>query len=130
MIVADSGVWIDFINGISTAKTARLRDALETEPVLMGDLILCEILRGARSERDAAQIEARLAALEFRAMGGRRIAVQAARNYRNLRGRGITVRKLTDLLIATFCIMHGHRLLHADRDYDPLAAHLGLQVVA
>jgi len=127
MIVADSGVWIDFIDGIASPATDRLREALASEVVLMGDLILCEILRGARNERDASRIEARLAPLEFSAMGGRRIAVQAARNYRTLRGLGITVRKTVDLLIGTFCIEHGYRLLHADRDYASMAAHLGLR---
>lgn len=127
MIVADSGVWIDFINGIANPATGRLREALASEVVLMGDLILCEILRGARNERDAGRIEARLAPLEFSGMGGRRIAVQAARNYRTLRGLGITVRKTVDLLIGTFCIEHGYRLLHADRDYASMGTHLGLR---
>lgn len=127
MIVADSGVWIDFINGIANPATGRLREALASEAVLMGDLILCEILRGTRNERDASRIEAQLAPLEFSAMGGHRIAVQAARNYRTLRGLGITVRKAVDLLIGTFCIEHGYRLLHADRDYASMVAHLGLR---
>ena len=41
----------------------------------------------------------------------------------------ITVRKTIDMLIGTFCIEHGYGLLHADRDYDPMERHLGLQVV-
>jgi len=55
-------------------------------------------------------------------------AVQAARNSRALRARGITVRKTIDTLIATCCIRNGHVLLHSDRDFDPFVAHLGLQV--
>jgi hypothetical protein len=57
------------------------------------------------------------------------LAVQAAANYRLLREKGITVRKTIDLLIATFCIENNHVLLHADRDFDPIQTHLGLQVV-
>ena len=129
MIVADSSVWIDYFNGIANVKTERLREALASEPVLLGDLILCEVLRGARSERDAHGIEAVLAALDFAAMGGRKIAVKAARNYRHLRRRGVTGRSAIDLMIGTFCIEHEHRLLHADRDFNTMVDHLGLQVV-
>ncbi len=57
------------------------------------------------------------------------LAVLAAKNYRRLRGLGITIRKTADLIIGTFCIAHGHRLLHDDRDFDPMAAHLGLVTV-
>lgn len=56
------------------------------------------------------------------------IAVQAARNDRFLRGRGITIRKRIDMIIGTFCLASGHVLLHDDRDFDPMAEHLGLRI--
>jgi hypothetical protein len=46
-----------------------------------------------------------------------------------LRRQGVTVRKLVDCLIATFVIEHNFALLHSDRDFDPFAAYLGLEVV-
>ena len=61
-------------------------------------------------------------------MLGESLAVRAARNYRSLRERGTTVRKTVDMIIGTFCIEGGHRLLHDDRDFAPMAQHLGLQV--
>ena len=33
-----------------------------------------------------------------------------------------------DLIIGTYCMEHGHSLLHADRDFDPMAEHLGLRI--
>jgi len=57
------------------------------------------------------------------------IAVKAARNYRILRGRGITLPGTIDLIIATFCVEHGYSLLHDDRDFDVMAAHIGLRVL-
>jgi predicted nucleic acid-binding protein len=62
-------------------------------------------------------------------MIGPEIAVAAARNYRRLRARGITVRKTIDTLIATFCIARKHLLLHSDRDFDSFERYLGLRVV-
>ena len=52
-----------------------------------------------------------------------------AENYRALRQRGYTVRKMTNCWIATFCLLHGHRLLHRDRDFYPFEKVLGLGVV-
>jgi len=39
------------------------------------------------------------------------------------------VRKTTDYLIATFCLLRGHALLHRDADYDAFEHHLGLAVI-
>lgn len=61
-------------------------------------------------------------------IGGREIAIQAARNFRTLRKAGVTIRKTIDTLIATRCIESGYDLLHSDRDFDPFARLLGLRV--
>jgi predicted nucleic acid-binding protein len=39
------------------------------------------------------------------------------------------VRTTIDTLIATFCIVEGHELLHCDRDFDPFERYLGLRVL-
>jgi predicted nucleic acid-binding protein len=64
---------------------------------------------------------------EVVAVGGVGLALQAADNYRQLRRLGITVRKAIDLLIGTYCIAQDCDLLHSDRDFDPMAEHLGLR---
>jgi predicted nucleic acid-binding protein len=97
--------------------------------ILVGDLIMTEVLQGARDEAHAARIERGLRAFGVVRMLDDALAVQAARHYRALRTRGITVRKTIDLLIATFCIARGHTLLHDDRDFAPMADHLGLRVL-
>jgi predicted nucleic acid-binding protein len=60
-------------------------------------------------------------------IGGREVAVQAARNFRALRALGVTVRKTIDTIIATRCIESRLPLLYSDRDFDPFVAHLGLR---
>jgi predicted nucleic acid-binding protein len=57
------------------------------------------------------------------------MAPRVARNYRTLRGLGITIRKTADLIIGTFCIENDFALLHNDRDFIPMQTHLGLQSV-
>src|SRR3546814_19987748 len=59
-------------------------------------------------------------------IGGRDVAIQAARNFQTLRGKRITVRKTIDTLIATRCIEDGLSLLYSDRDFEPFVEHPGL----
>jgi predicted nucleic acid-binding protein len=129
MIVVDASVWIDYFNGRPTPETDKLDALLGQEPLIVGDITLTEVLQGFRSDAHFRKALALLGALEFREMLGRDAAIESAHNYRRLRTKGVTVRKTIDVMIATFCIRHGHELLHADRDFDPMERHLELQVV-
>jgi predicted nucleic acid-binding protein len=126
VIVVDSSVWIDFLNGRNVPHVERLRAVLGTHEIIIGDLMLCEVLQGLDGERVARQVEALLRRFEIVPMAGEAIAVAAARNFRSLRKRGITIRKTIDLLIGTWCIENRRALLHNDSDFRPMAQHLGL----
>ena len=129
MIVVDSSVWIDFFNGKRTSQTDWLDSALGNTPILMGDLILAEVLQGFQSERDFRIAGDLLSRLPFMPMVGQALALESALNYRLLRKKGVTVRKTIDVMIGTFCIHHRFPLLHDDRDFDPMARVLGLEVL-
>jgi predicted nucleic acid-binding protein len=126
VIVVDSSVWIDFLNGRKASHVERLRTALGVDEIVVGDLMLCEVLRGLGSERDARQVESLLRRFEVVPMAGEAIAVSAARNFRSLHRQGITIRKTIDLLIGTWCIENRRPLLHNDSDFKLMAQHLGL----
>ena len=127
MILVDSSVWIDLLNDVVTEQVRRLRALLPTTPLLIGDLILCEVLQGFRIEAEAKLVERSLSRFEAVSLIDPELAVKAAVNYRFLRRRGITVRKTIDVIIATYCIQRGHSLLHSDRDFAPMERLLGLQ---
>lgn len=127
MIVVDTSVWIGHLRDLPTTPVGKLRALESFADVLVGDFILLEILQGARDERDASRIGIALRQFPIATMLGPDLAVAAARHYRALRGLGITVRNTVDLMIATFCIAQGHRLLHDDRDFEPFVEHLGLR---
>ena len=129
MTLVDTSVWIDYFNERPTPEANLLDRLLVTERLLIGDLILAEVLQGFRAETDFNRARTLLGAFEFQPLVGRDIAITAAQNYRTLRAKGVTVRKTIDAMIATFCIQHGHALLHSDRDFDPFERHLGLRVV-
>lgn len=128
MIVVDSSVWIDFLRGSRTLEVDRLSRLLGRQPLLVGDVILLEVLQGIANDAEAARVEAALRRFAIEPMLDDRLAVAAAAHYRRLRALGITVRKTIDLIIGTFCIARGHALLTSDRDFRPMAMHLGLRL--
>jgi predicted nucleic acid-binding protein len=129
MWIVDSSVWIDYFNGRINPQTETLDRALGTHALGVGDLILCEVLQGFQDQREFEAARAAFKRLTIFAMGGERLAIQSAENFRALRRRGITVRKTIDCLIATFVIDQGFALLHNDRDFDAFETYLGLNVV-
>ncbi len=129
MILVDSSVWISHLRGDRTQATAKLEAAAMREPLLIGDLILLEVLQGARDEAHAMSIERGLRSYAVVPLLNPDLAPHAARNYRKLRDLGVTIRKTADIIIGTFCIEHRHSLLHDDRDFAPMQQHLGLTVV-
>ena len=129
MILVDSSVWIEYFNGKACRETDKLDTLLGTELLATGDLMLTEVLQGFRSDKGFEEARRLLTSLEVIELGGRDIAVQAARNHRRLRSLGVTVRKTIDTIIATRCIEDGHSLLFTDRDFVPFVQHLGLKAV-
>ncbi len=129
MILVDSSVWIDYFRGTITAEADKLDMILGVEPIAIGDLILTEVLQGFDSDRAFNQAKKLLTSLTIVELGGKDIAIQAAKNFRTLRAKGITVRKTIDTVIATRCIQSGYILLFSDRDFDPFVQYLGLRTL-
>jgi len=130
VILVDSSVWIDHLRNAVTRPVSQLRSLISREEeLLVGDLILCEILQGLRTDTEAKLVEEALREFEVVSLVGPELAVKAAANYRFLRSRGFTIRRTIDLIIGTFCIERGHSLLHGDRDFAPMAQYLGLETL-
>jgi predicted nucleic acid-binding protein len=127
MVLVDSSVWVDYFNGQPTRETDFLDALLGIEPVAIGDLILAEVLQGFRHDTDYETARDLLASLTTYDLLGAALAIKTADNYRALRKKGVTVRKTTDAVIATFCIERQFPLLYSDRDFDPFVRHLGLK---
>ena len=130
MILVDSSVWIDYLRGTTTPQTDKLDGLLGVTPLAIGDLIMTEVLQGCPTEREFNSVRKTLETLTFVTLGGPDVAVLAAKHFRHLRTRGVTVRKTIDTVIATRCILDGIELLHCDRDFEPFEKHLGLRCVS
>ncbi len=129
MVIVDTSVWADYFRGVSSPQTDWVHREVENLRLGILDLILCEVLQGVVEDRQFAEVHRSLLAFEVFVAGGVELSVAAARNCRTLRAKGKTVRKTMDCLIATFCILNNHELLHTDKDFDPFERELGLKVL-
>lgn len=128
MILVDTSAWIELLRATGHPAHLTLKHHLErrsaiatTEPVIM------ELLAGTRNRAGQSRLRTRLLTLprfEVRGLGDFETAAEL---YRVCLGRGATVRKLIDCLIAAIAIRGNATVLHNDRDFEVLARHTRLR---
>jgi len=127
MILVDTTVWIDHFAGKQTPGTGKLRRAIDGgEDLAVCGLVMTEVLQGIRHDREFAKTEMVLRNLLY-LPASLQCHVRAAGIFRGCRGKGVTIRKTNDCVIAAVCIDNTAFLLHNDRDFDAIARHFPLQ---
>jgi predicted nucleic acid-binding protein len=128
MILIDTSVWIDFLNGRNTPYV-KAAEALvkKREDICICGVVLTEVLQGIRKEAEYLKTKAVLSELIFLPMTQDTFYL-AADIYRDCRARGITISNPTDCMIAAACIQHDVKLLHNDKDFDRISSQFNLQI--
>jgi predicted nucleic acid-binding protein len=123
MILADTSVWVEFLQGkLAIAQEDFLRMAT-CGPVIQ------EVMQGLRPGAKSHAFLDSLLALPRLADPLPLARFQSAANlYREGRGRGYTIRSGTDCLIAAVAIENRVPVWHRDRDYDAIAGFTPLQI--
>jgi predicted nucleic acid-binding protein len=129
VILIDSSAWIEYLRSTGSPVHLRVRTVLEeAEERASTDIVVMEILAGARDDRDRDQLRRLLYGCALLAVEGPSDYEQAAELYRACRRNGETPRKLTDCLIAAVAIRNDADLLHADADFLAIARHTPLRL--
>jgi len=120
MFLIDSSAWIDYLRPSGSAKIkARVRKILESEEAVTCGIVVVEILRGARTEKDYRTLRD-----SFLSLPGipitRDVIDRASRWGFQLDRKGRQV-PTTDLIISS-CAYKTARLVHADRDFEIIAS--------
>lgn len=122
MILVDTSAWIEFLRASGHPVHLTLRHHLtQQSPIVTTEVVIMELLAGARSRREYNSLRNRLTAFPQLTLQGLSDFEYAAELYRSCRAQGVTVRKLIDCLIATVAIRTGASVLHNDRDFDGIA---------
>jgi predicted nucleic acid-binding protein len=128
MVLVDTTVWVDLFSGLGTPQVIALESLIaRREDICLCGVILTEVLQGIRDDEEHANTQAIFSDLLYLPMT-RETFLLAARIYRSLRARGITIRNSIDCMIAAVCIENKVALLHNDRDFDPISKHFDLKI--
>jgi len=129
VILVDSSAWVEFLRATGSSAHLCVRSALEQgEALASTDVIVMEILAGARDDDDRNRLRRLLYSVDFLAVDGPADYEQAAELYRACWAGGETPRKLTDCLIATVAIRNDAALLCKDADFAAIARHSSLRL--
>jgi predicted nucleic acid-binding protein len=99
VIIVDSNTWADFFNGVQSPHVERLDHALQKEEDLgVISIIITEVLQGFRTDTGFKRAQGVLVSLPVihPTVDGH---VRAARLFRSLRRKGVTVRGAVDCVI-------------------------------
>ena len=129
MVLVDTSVWIDFFANRTSPHVNTLAELIEQRDELcLCGIILTEILQGIKNYQEYKKTEKLLNPLIFLDMK-QSTFVLAANIYRDLRKRGITIRKTLDCMIAAVAIENEVILLHNDRDFEPIKKYCHLSTM-
>ncbi len=128
MILVDTSVWIEFLEGQEHWTKERLKEKINDRKTIgYIDIILLEIIQGVRERKDREILELKFQS--FAELPVRRSTVMlAAEIYQELQRKGITIRSIIDCLISAVGIETGAVILHKDRDFDYIADHFPIIV--
>jgi len=128
MMIVDSNAWADFFNGDLRPHAERLDAALrEEEDLAVIPIIITEVLQGFRTDTGLKRARRLLVSLPMIHPTVDR-HVRAARMFRSLRRKGVTVRGAVDCVIAQTCLDIDAELLSPDADFKHIASHTALRL--
>ena len=120
IILADTTVWIHFLRGAGIQFQERLVPLIMADKLATTPVIIMEILRGAKSQKEYDKLSNDLAALRCFALT-ENVWERAFKLSYMLRHKGMNV-PLTDTLIAVVAQENNALLLHDDHHYEMIAS--------
>ncbi len=130
MILVDTSVWIDFLNGANSKERHILHRLIkDEEDISLTEIILIEILQGIKDDENFKRVKGYLLEFPIHKPKGTETYLKAAEIYRDCRKKGKTVRKTVDCIISAICIENGLTLFHKDNDFDIIEGCAGLKVL-
>jgi predicted nucleic acid-binding protein len=129
IVLVDTSVWINFFKANETTSSLFLKNNLSNIVITTCPVIVQEVLQGMVSDKDFRHINSYINTLTRLIENSYELAEEAAKLYRELRKKGVTVRKPNDCLIALYAIRNNIALLQDDKDFRLIAQHSKLKIL-
>ncbi len=124
MFLIDSSAWIEYLRpGGARRVKERVRDVLQKGEAASCGIVVVEILRGARNDKDYQTLRESLMSLPQIPMDN--AVIERASKWGFMLDRKGKVASTTDLLIASAAYKKA-RLLHLDSDFEMIGSLVGL----
>lgn len=128
-ILADTSAWIEYDRATGSRVDRRLRDLIANDgPLAITELVVMEVLAGARSDEREADLRRLLLRFRLLAFETPTDFDGAAHVYRRCRAVGVTPRGLIDCMIASVAQRTGAALLSHDADLAHVARVIGVEM--
>ena len=130
-LLVDTTVWIDFFNIRENSKQADILNKMIEEgefTICICPIIYQEILQGIKEDQTFKEIKNILQNFIMINTPIMTVTDYAIDLYRNLRKKGITIRKPYDCLIASYAILEDMYLLHNDADFKQMENNCKLKI--
>tara|TARA_B110000305_G_C19211885_1_gene526293 strand:+ start:361 stop:750 length:390 start_codon:yes stop_codon:yes gene_type:complete len=121
MILVDTSVWIDFLDGTENKQTEYLIESLESEiPVFYTGIILQEVLQGFLQQKQQVSIRAEFSKLLL-INPTIEDHLKASEIFIHCRSKGYVIRKTIDCLIASIAIQYNLQLIDRDKYFEHIS---------
>ena len=124
----DTTIWVKYLRGLDDSLKDRVASLVLEDRVFITEVIILELLRGAKTDREYTSLSEDLLALPRLAVSDA-VWKAAWRLSYTLRKKGANI-PLADTVIAAVSIHYACTLLHSDGHYPLVAKHAGLKEVA
>jgi predicted nucleic acid-binding protein len=121
LILADTSAWVEYLRRTGSPVNVRLRELIAAGSVATTDVVVMEVLAGARDDLQRQRLRTLLGQCEYLRTSAPEDFERAATVSAVCRRSGFTIRALTDCLLAAVALRSGVAVLHADRDFAAIA---------
>jgi predicted nucleic acid-binding protein len=125
MFLIDSSAWIEYLRPKGSKKVKeRVREILRKEEAVCCGIVIVEILRGAKNEKDFQSLNDSLTSLPQIPIDN--TVIERASKWGFISGRKGKIVSTSDLLIAAAAYKKA-RLLHVDSDFEMISSVVDLE---
>lgn len=127
MVLVDSSAWIGYFNDLlPTADT--VEKLIQNGEIVLCPIVWTEVLQGVRDDKVLEEMRLFLSGFAMLNDDMMVVAEKTVSLYRSLRKKGVTIRKTTDCLIASYALLNDVPILQIDRDFSLIAEHSPLEL--
>jgi len=128
-LLFDTTVWVDYLHGIVTKESNLLNKYIESDyELFLCPIIIQEVLQGIRNDKDYVSVKSIFSHMNLLVIDSFEASIGAAELYRQVRKKGVTIRKSNDCLIAFYAIYYNLALINNDKYFDAIAKRTPLKV--